>query len=301
MRAGFYILISFSFIFSCYLQSKIKYSEFNPKALPFENDINAIYFTQKNKQVELGIILKKCADYCQKLSHSVLYFVCQEKIEEEIFHYPFISFQGGETYFLNRPDKVERNNYIYDYQLIKRGSKIEESRILLAENGQKKHEKKAGLKTKRFYSKRSVLGPVGLLSKYWQDKYNYRIIKEEVLSGQRAIVVEALPKVKMREKPNYGRVWVDKKDFSILKIEIRPESLADFRLFEKEAAKFEAVPDISVSHYYGIEKNGIRFPSQTVFEENYISRKLAKRFKKSKTVITYDNYRFFTVEVEVKY
>jgi len=71
MRAGFYILISFSFIFSCYLQSKIKYSEFNPKALPFENDINAIYFTQKNKQVELGIILKKCADYCQKLSHSV--------------------------------------------------------------------------------------------------------------------------------------------------------------------------------------------------------------------------------------
>lgn len=157
------------------------------------------------------------------------------------------------------------------------------------------------LNSEMFYSKGAGLAPVGLLSRDWQNKYNYRIIKEEVLNGQRAIVVEALPKVKMKEKPNYGRVWVDKKDFSILKIEIRPESLANFQLFEEEAAKFEAVPDISVSHYYDIEKNGIRFASQIVFEENYITVKLAKRFKRSKTVITYDNYRFFTVEVEIKY
>lgn len=36
-------------------------------------------------QDELEKILEKCAEYCEKLTHSVLDFVCREKITEEIY------------------------------------------------------------------------------------------------------------------------------------------------------------------------------------------------------------------------
>ena len=36
-------------------------------------------------QTELETILKKCADYCEKLSNSALFFVCRETIKEEIY------------------------------------------------------------------------------------------------------------------------------------------------------------------------------------------------------------------------
>jgi len=35
-------------------------------------------------QEELRVILKKCAEYCEKLSNSVLDFICIEKITETI-------------------------------------------------------------------------------------------------------------------------------------------------------------------------------------------------------------------------
>jgi hypothetical protein len=112
-------------------------------------------------------------------------------------------------------------------------------------------------------------------------------------------VIEAIPRMEMEEKPNYGKVWVDKKDFSVLKIEIEAESLAGFESFKEVRKKQNIKPVITVAHYYGIEKNGIRFPSKTVFEERYFIRNKG-RLKDSKTTITYDKYRFFIVEVEVK-
>ena len=245
-----------------------------------------------NSQIELEKILKKSADYCERLASSALFFVCIEKIEEEIFTF--------RTYGRRYPTITKKNVYIYDYQLIKKGEKIEEKRILLEENGKKRNEENATLKTERFQSKRSVFGPVGLLIKDWKKKYNYQIVKEESVDRKEAIVIEVTPKGILKEDRSYGKVWVDKKDFSILKIEVNPESIVNFEFFEKEALKYGASPDIYVSHYYGIEKSGIRFPSKIIFEEDYIFWGKLRRFKKSKTVITYDSYRFFIVEVEVK-
>lgn len=271
------------------------------------------YFDSDSKtdnRTELDKILEKCADYCKRVAKSALFFVCKEKIEEEIYEYrPTIGRRveidadqkTRRVYYVRRSRPIiEKNIYIYDYQLIKKGEKIEESRILVEENKEKRYEKNAKLKTKRFYSKKSIFGPVGLLSKDWQEMYNYKIIKEATIDGRQATVIEATPRMKMEDKPNYGQVWVDKKDFSILKIEIEEESLAGFESFEEVRKKQNIKPVITVAHYYGIEKNGIRFPSKTVFEESYFIPNMGK-LKDSKTTITYDKYRFFTVEVEVKY
>ena len=113
-------------------------------------------------------------------------------------------------------------------------------------------------------------------------------------------MIEALPKIKMKDKPNYGKIWVDKEDFSVLKIEIEAESLAGFENLKEMSKKRRIRPIITVTHDYGLEKKGIRFPSKTIFEESYIGLGTGK-FRASRTIITYDDYRFFTVDVKVKH
>lgn len=257
--------------------------------------------SNQNESKELSGLLDKCAVYCEMLANASLFFVCNERIEETKFEHNFVRYN-------NRvPRKVEENTYVYDYQLIKKGTKIEESRILLEENGKKMNEKDAQLKAQMFYSKRSVFGPVGLLIRKNHDKYNYKILDEETVSGRETVIIEAKPKTEMRDMPNYGKIWVDKKDYSILKIEVAEESLVGIEQV-RGVINIGIDPAISVTHFYDevykTKKNQIiRFPSKTVFlYEKYLNiRRYNERVIERRTQYTYYNYRFFTVDVDVKY
>lgn len=256
---------------------------------------------EEDNKEKLALILEKSAEYCERLAKATLYFVCREKIQESINYYKDVAYsdfyrEGNKT--VRKSRKV--NTYTYDYQLVKKGDSIKENRILLEENGKKKYEKNALLKTKRFFTERPFGSPIGLLSKYWQNFYNYKIIKEEDLEGKETIVIEAKPKSPMKEKPNYGKIWVDKEDFSILKIEFLQESLAKFEELRKMARKYLLKPRLTDTHYFGIEKNGIRFPSKVHFAEAYLTKD-QRRLVFSETTFIYDDYKFFTVEVEIVY
>ena len=246
----------------------------------------------------LADILKKCSEYCEKLTQSSLFFVCEEEIEEKMFGYNVYS--GRSVYTTRNPNKIDKNTYLYDYQLIKKGNKIEEQRILLEENGKQKYEENAELKTTRFFSRRPIFGPVGLLSKDSQELYDYTILKEDILEGRKVFVLETKPKTKMKNRPSYGKIWIDQEDSSILMIETEEESLVGYDILSKEAEKQGLTPILKVVHYYYTKEKGLRFPSMTLFEEAYSGTKLKGKKIKSTTIIIYNNYRFFTVEVEVK-
>ena len=251
-----------------------------------------------NREKKLGDILKKCSDYCEKLAQSSLFFVCEETIEEKMFGYNYYS--NRSIYTTRNPNKIDKNTYLYDYQLIKKGNKIEERRILLEENGKQKYEENAELKTKRFFSRRPIFGPVGLLRKDSQELYDYTILKEDTLEGRKVFVLETKPKTKMKNRPSYGKIWIDKEDSSILKIETEEESLVGYDILSKKAKKQGLSPILKIAHYYYTKEKGLRFPSMTLFEEAYSGAKLKGKKIKSTTIITHNNYRFFTVEVEVK-
>jgi len=253
-----------------------------------------------NREKNLAEILKKCSEYCERLAQSSLFFVCEEKIEERIYGYWYLGFSSSYRYTRSDPQKVDKNSYLYDYQLIKKGNQIEERRILLEENGKKKNDKNAELKTKRFFSRRPIFGPVGLLSKDSQEFYEYKILKEDTLEGRQVIILETKPKSKMENRPNYGKIWIDKEDSSILKIETEEESIVGYETLRKELEKQGLSPSLKATHYYYTKEKGLRFPSRTIFEESYSGAKLRGKIKKSETTFVYDNYRFFTVEVEVK-
>ena len=205
--------------------------------------IEPAFDSSSKSKPKLEDILKKCAEYCEKIEGSALFFICQEKIKEEFTRLSegmmsavVTSSSGGQRSVRIRrmPGSIEKNEYVYDYQLVKKGSQIRESRTLIEENGEKRNIKDAPLKTKRFYSLRSVLGPVGFLGKEFQELYSYKLKKEGKFKGRKAYIIEVIPKRKMEDKPNYGKLWVDKENFSVLKSEISQESLAGYEDLEKK-------------------------------------------------------------------
>jgi hypothetical protein len=236
-------------------------------------------------QEELELILKKCEEYCERLKNISLYFVCIEEIKEKIY------------YTLG----FEKNIYIYDYQLIRKGNSTDEKRILIEENGQEKNDLDAQLKTKRFQHKFIVFGPIGLLGQEQQKNYNYKILKNVNYKKDKAVILEALPKFPLENNALYGKIWIRKKDFAILKIEWEQESMENFEEIEKIAEGIKATPLITFISEFGFEKNKIRFPNKYSVEEIYIPRPGRRRILKSKITVVYDNYKFFIVDTKVIY
>ena len=242
--------------------------------------------SKSGDQEELEKILEKCAEYCERLENSSLYFVCKETIIEEI-RPRYGSLPG-----------LEKNKYIYDYQLVRQRDAIDERRILLKENNRKKNIVDAQLKTKRFHHKYIVFGPIGLLGRKQQEIFEYKILKEISYKGEKAVILEALPKFPVEFSALYGKIWIRKRDFNILRIEWEQESLENFEEIEKIAKRLNAKPTIIFVSEYAFEKNEIRFPSKYSVEEIYILFR-GFNYSRSKTTVIYDNYKFFTVDSKV--
>ncbi len=257
---------------------------------------------QKEKQSELGAILKNCAEYCERLANSVLFFVCQEKIKEEVMYSRVVVTSKTQlTFPRTYRSGSAKNIYVYDYQLFRKGDQIKEQRTLIEHNGEKKHEENAQLQTRFFTHENIIFGPIGLLSSFWQPHHDYKILKKAKFKGDRAVIMEAVPKPESEIEHLYGKIWVRKSDFSILKIEWDQKSIRGFEYVEEIAERLKANPRIVLTAEYGIEKNKIRFLSRFSLDEIYIIKRGRRRFQRSKTEVLYDDYKFFTVKTEVKY
>ncbi|MGM0466286.1 MAG: TonB family protein [Acidobacteriota bacterium] len=263
---------------------------------------------------EMDSILKKLAYYCKRLEDAALYFICQEKITETIFssrkfpRYIIMKRHLPKDREKTSPDPIfgiskfnnrEKNSYVYDYQLIRKQGRVMERRILELENGNPKHEAYVPLKTKRFYMYKPVYGPIGLLSQDSQTLYNYSILGEESVDGREAWVIEVRPKKLIPGKPNYGKVWVDKEESSVLKIEIEAESLGGYEMIWADYVTRDSTPRINMELYFGLEKDGLLYPTKIICKEAFSDpgEDLSKVYEMK---VTYNKYEFFSVKTEVK-
>jgi len=243
-------------------------------------------------------ILEKTKEYCQRLSSASLDFICRERIDERQFSPPLQIFSNMATPSRRHVTSVSLE---YDYQLIRKGESVEEKRVLLRENKQRRNEPDAVLKTQLYKHKYLVFGPVGLLGEYWQPKHAYAYLGEEDVDGEKAFLVEASPWGSPEPNLLYGKVWVRKKDFAVVRIEWDQRSLGNYDLVLQmaKAIGHQAEPRISIVGHYGVEKNGIRFLDRLTIHEDYDSGRGV--FRASETTVLYKEYRFFIVETEVRY
>ena len=259
---------------------------------------------------KLSEILRTAGAYCHKLENCAFDFVCLEDIQEttdlskDIFLEIIAraSSRQSASWILSKArtgKKIVENHLLYDYQFIRKGKKSKERRTLLEENGKKKNKKGARLKTTNFFYKEILLEPIAILSEENQLHHNYRILGEEECDGEKAVVLEALPKPTFKSEHLFGKVWVKESDGSILKIEWDQKGIENFEIIEKRAEIYNANPHVTLTSEFNLEKNGILFPSRFRIEESYINAK-GEKFLRSETKVVYRDFRFFTVETEVK-
>jgi hypothetical protein len=258
-------------------------------------------------ELTVGSILQKTSEYCLRLENAALDFVCLEEVREKIDLSRDIvqtmSSPQNRSYSSGRfviPDRWVENEYLFDYQFIRRRGKIKEQRTLLKENGRPKREPNAQPKTQVFHFENVLFGPIWLLKKEYQKHYEYKIVDKEAVNGQDTIVLLAESRAPFRTRIHSGKIWLRARDLGVLKIEWKPESIGNYETIERRAESYGADPQIISISEYAFEKNGIYFPSRDYTEEAYITKK-GKKFVRSKTTIVYSDYKFFTVESEVIY
>jgi hypothetical protein len=237
-------------------------------------------------------ILDRSAGYCDAIRSGALSYVCEETIQEEIFQTP----KRTRLERFHHGQGSVKNEYVYDYQLIKQNESIVERRTLLSENGVEKHLRDAPLKTERFSSLKTVYAPADFVGRSAQNDYLYEYRGEDRVLGRKAFHIISTPKDRSINGKSYGKIWVDAESFGVLKIERDPESTEGYHGLEERAAKRGLRPVLHIVHEFAVDKNGVRFPSRTEYVESYAGNMIPK-FEYSRATVEYSKYKFFIVEV----
>ena len=266
-----------------------------------------------------GLVLKGVREYCRRLERAALDFVCLEEVSEKIdasrekqeadvrVDPRVISGVGGAGRMASsRPissnpaaadDKGHR--YLFDYQFVRRAGDVKENRVLLEKDGKKAKPKEKPPQMAVFSCSEVLLLPVKLVDERVSEYYDYRLLREDALEGVEVWVLEVSPRLSIKGYLG-GRLWIDQRDSSVLRVEWDPTTFGRYEAIRQNAARYKEAPEVTSYTDFGLAKNGVRFPSLDYTEEAYVDG-AGKRFVRSQTQVTYKDYKFFTVETETSF
>ena len=260
---------------------------------------------------QLVLILRSAREYCGKLERAALDFICLEEVEEKLdlsrddrkaleraAAIRDAMRPGDIRGFLSRME-IRRNPkfdniYLYDYQFVRREGQIEEKRELLEKNGKKVAPGTPRQQLGAFNFADILLAPVQLLDTRFEEYYTYRLLAKETYGGAEAWVLGVLPKLAGARYLG-GRLWLKTDDASVLRIEWDPATFGHYERIQARAEAYKSAPEVRSYSEFGVEKNGLRFPSADFTEEAYRGAN-GKLFVRARTSVTYRAHKFFTVE-----
>jgi hypothetical protein len=268
---------------------------------------------------QLALILKAGREYSQRLGNAALDFVCLEEVTDQIDlsrdgpHdlmkrdveitrgiYPEVR-TGGRVRFERTPKSANGTEvYVFDYQFVRQAGEVKETRKLLKKNGKDAKPGEPSPRTAVFQYEDILMAPVQILDEKIRDYYNYRLIRADAFDGIACWVVEITPSMPFIEKYLGGLIWFRQDDYSILKIEWDPTTYSGYDKILLRARGLDAEPRVVSVTEFGVEKNGIRFPSRDFTQEAYLGKD-GRLFVRSETEVVYKDYRFFTVETATEF
>jgi TonB family protein len=266
------------------------------------------------KGPDISRMLEGAALYCEKLETAALEFICEEKIDET--HYNFatdpkwggIAVASRETGQITRqaffpqwdPHRTIRSNYMCDYLFVRRDNRVDERRVVLEDNGKRMPDRSVLLEEKRFTALNPVMGAVELLGRGRQALFNYRIIGRAAHQERDVAILEVIPKSGNSRGIEYAKVWIDSENFQILRSEVQGVPIEGYDDVLRDSVEFRVRPYLLATHTYDFEKNGIRFPGQSIIRVEYPRRGefTEDRTLKLKIDMKYGKYQFFTVETD---
>jgi hypothetical protein len=273
---------------------------------------------KSEKNIELERLLKGAADYCEKLKQAAFHYLCIEKIVETQKPLTYranvqgdVAADPGHPLFRKPIGSVERQTVdqtkIYKNQFNYRLKKIRDQVKEERDDAAGLTDIKEIRKNLRFLSSKAVFGPITLLDRERQNNYHFRLLGTRELKGRSTAIIEAYPKNKKDAQFIYGKIWIDREDFSILKIKANPNSILGYDKLEKLAEQLNTRLFLNLETEFFEIRNGIRFPTQIHFEESYKGGPFIGKYRGSRkwtrtdTLTTYSDYLFFKVDMDVVY
>lgn len=249
-------------------------------------------------RTQLQALLAKAAEYCRKLESAAFEFICREEVAESVN--PSLDAGSksapaksggtafaGPTLSIGWTNKIKRT-FVYDLQCGRSGGAVRETRTLLEENGKKKVVPDAEPETSVIAFGTALLGPVGFFGERSQPDHDFALAGEDKIGMTKVLIVEAKP------RPGgdiYGKAWIDPATGDILRLEWRESRVGRLDVFENRGRLYKRKPRLVIRSEYGVEKNGIRFPSRVSVEEAYLED-AGKAAVRSRTEAVYKDFKF---------
>jgi hypothetical protein len=185
--------------------------------------------------------------------------------------------------------------------MVKKGNRIEERRVIIKENGRSATDGKKMLEEKRFRVLRPLFASIAILDQDRQPLFSYRLLGDDRVQGKNAYVIEAIPRTGAPGGVQSAKIWADKATYQILQSETQGMPVEGYEFILNEAAQIGKDPLFTMTSTYRVERNGVLFPSRsTVLVEYPVNLWGRSKRTKLETEISYDKYKFFTVETEHK-
>lgn len=271
-------------------------------------------------RMDLPSILEKCADYCDRLRNSALDYICEETIRDINFNLMTdeemkkssvvitimsgtgdVSQLGISSLPPHSPKRTEKNEYVCDYLLVKKGEGIQDKRIILRENGRRLPDRSKILEERRFTTLTPFLAPVRLFGRDRQPLFDYILLKDDKIKGKEACVIEVVPKAGNAAGVEYAKAWVEKEGGQVVKIEMTGLPYEGYECILNELIQYNARAKFVATYSYSVEKKSLAFPSEAKIRVNFARPGvMPERFwiERIRTDMKYEKYKFFTVETE---
>ncbi len=257
-------------------------------------------------------VLDLAKRYCARLDRAALDFVCKERVKEESNTrpapvgtkvYPSSLYTGRDGAMKTAAAAPEHFNtvvFTYDYMFVRKGGEVKEKRDLVNKNGEEIEKKDVGIETRHFKFNEIFFGASTLLGEAATADHVYKFVENDKIKREPVVVVSCETKPESARKVLTGKAWIRVKDGAVLRIAWDPESFGDYQNVLILADGLGMNPAIASETEFGIEHNGVLFPTRDRTEETY--KKGSMSFTRSMVTVTYDNYKFFTVEtgIEIK-
>ncbi len=270
---------------------------------------------QTDPPFDLGAFLKQAAEYCRRLESVALHYTCREEIYEKIDltrdteqrieeKVSWVFTDSGKirpsTSIVRGPRKG-KVSLVYDYQCIRNyQGAIRDTRTLIELNGKKVHVPEAKLDSTTFDFGTMMLGPTGIFAERFQRDHEYAVIGRERFQKKPAVVIDVRPGPGAPATTNlFGKAWIDAATGDILKIEWNESRVGHYEIFRERGENYGLKPKITITSEFSVEKNGLRFPKKLFIEEAYLNER-GRKWVRSATNVEYTDFKFFTVEVEIK-
>jgi hypothetical protein len=262
------------------------------------------------EDASLEAMLTKARAYCRRLDRAALDFVCREEVKEKanaVSRPPAITMimqstnnrlnSGAVKVLPPPPESFATTTYLYDYQYVRKASDVRERRDLIKKDGEDIVKADTRIETLHFKFAEVLFGPSILLGPEASEKHIYGLVKTDKFKGEKSAVIECSPRGMGGERALSGTAWVRVSDGAVLKIDWDPETFGGWLEVLAVAEKFKMKPKIKSTTEFGVERNGIRFPSLDLTEEAYTGGSQSI-FTRSIITAKYAEYKFFIVETE---